>query len=752
MEALKYCQLPNSKSSLNDVCGHSEALVTESSTKSVCTATAEQKKDTENLRASRSELSLKVKSINDGQNNLQICEQAPWKHCRVVIRIHPQDQKNDETNKCIRAEWPNRIVINTGKGHQPHTLDFDAVLDESTSQRDVYETVAKPLVEFVLQGYNGCVLTYGTPGSGKSYSLQGGNLSGKQRGIISRAAEDLFNTVEKTSYKVTASYIQVSNEKIYDLLNIQHSEKIRIHESDNNVSVEGLTEVDVTSVEDLLQVFRKGALNRNAGVSKGDFSNSSHTLFYISIVRTNINTEKSEEKYITTGKLTLVDLAGSGQVVFALSTPGCQHIPYRESKLTRILRDCLGGNCVTSLIVTVSSGGASVHETLSILQFATRARSIVNCAGKNTHKRSSKDQAHNETHVERPAERETGAVEEYMGEGNKKGSQTQTCLPPICIGRNACSRFVEKNLRNSLSRAAEFEDQHNQKVILPHLEKGTAKSLTTTKAVTNLDKSKAADDRFKNIRSWPNTLFGSVNISRESRVEKQQYKLDKMNEFELLSPKTPMETNPFEAQKNTECPNCKKERRIRDEYDKFILQSKRDKDSLQQRIMELEIELKKYKGEGKELAPAAEEVVREHLQTELDYLQSTRRCSQKVAADEKVLHIQQEEHQYAAVLQERDDLLVEVEELKAQLDKNSNNERILVQTINAEKCRVILEKEELSSQLEKTKECEKRKITDLENEKDHIQLELEDTKIELEKLKETQNENLIELRKEKVMH
>ncbi|GCB64365.1 hypothetical protein scyTo_0013330 [Scyliorhinus torazame] len=78
-------------------------------------------------------------------------------------------------------------------GHQPHTLDFDAVLDESTSQRDVYETVAKPLVEFVLQGYNGCVLTYGTPGSGKSYSLQGGNLSGKQRGIISRAAEDLFN-------------------------------------------------------------------------------------------------------------------------------------------------------------------------------------------------------------------------------------------------------------------------------------------------------------------------------------------------------------------------------------------------------------------------------------------------------------------------------------------------------------------------------------------------------------------------------
>ncbi|XP_078086698.1 kinesin-like protein Klp68D isoform X2 [Mustelus asterias] len=588
-------------------------------------------------RKLRSELSLKVKSIDDGQSDLQIREHAPWKHCRVVIRIHPQDQKNDETNKCIRAEWPNRIVVNTGRGHQPHTLDFDAVLDESTSQRDVYETVAKPLVEFALQGYNGCVLTYGTPGSGKSYTLQGGNLSGKQRGIISRAAEDLFNTVEKSSYKITASYIQISNEKIYDLLNIQHSEKIRIHESDNNVSVEGLTEVDVASVEDLLQVFRKGALNRNAGVSKGDFSNSSHTLFYISIVHTNINTEKSEEKCITAGKLTLVDLAGSGQenskgvrmgleqgkkclmniretnlyeVVFALSTPGCQHIPYRESKLTRILQDCLGGNCVTSMIVTVSSGCASVHETLSILQFATRARSIVNCAGKNIHKRSGKDQEHSETYGGRPTAKETGAAKEYMGQGNKKGSQIQTCLPPIRIGRNACSKFIEKNLRDSLPRSDEFKDQHNQKVILPHLEKGTAKTLTTAKTITNLDKSKTADDRFKNIRSWPSTHLGSVNISRENKIEKQQYKLDKMNEFDLLSPKTPMETNSFETQKNPECLNCKKERKIRDEYDKFILQSKRDKDALQQRIMELEIELKKYKAESKELAPAAEEVVR----------------------------------------------------------------------------------------------------------------------------------------------
>ncbi|XP_078086595.1 uncharacterized protein LOC144504724 [Mustelus asterias] len=98
---------------------------------------------------------------------------------------------------------------------------------------------------------------------------------------------------------------------------------------------------------------------------------------------------------------------------------------------------------------------------------------------------------------------------------------------------------------------------------------------------------------------------------------------------------------------------------------------------------------------------------------------------------------------------EADDLLVEVEELKVQLDKNSNDERILVQRVNAEKYRVILEKEELISQLEKMKEREKSKMIELENEKGCIQLELEDTKTELEKLRETQNENLIELRREK---
>ncbi|XP_042189085.1 kinesin-like protein KIN-7O [Callorhinchus milii] len=346
------------------------------------------------------------------------------------------------------------------------------------------------------------------------------------------------------------------------------------------------------------------------------------------------------------------------RVVFALSTPGCQHIPYRESKLTRILRDCLGGNCLMSLVVTVSSSSASVHETLSTLQFAARARSITNHAGKNIQLQSSKDQA----------------------------SPLQTCLPPIHAGRSASSRPTEKSLRDSVLRLDEAKEHPSQRVVLPHLEKASEKALKTVRAVTNSDKSKGADDRFRNLRSRPNPLVGSVDVLRENKMEKQQHKLDKISGFEPSSAKAFTETIPFEIQKNAECANCKKEKKIRDEYDKFILQSKRDKESLQQRIVELEAELTKPQQEVEELAPAAqkEEIVDklsclmskseqnkleeenrgkqkqiEHLENEVEHLQKSLKYYQKLAADEKEIHqtyiiqLQQDELLHTAILQER---------------------------------------------------------------------------------------------------
>ncbi|XP_033874209.3 uncharacterized protein si:ch211-63b16.4 isoform X1 [Acipenser ruthenus] len=723
------------------------------------------------------------------------------KSFRVVIRICPRDQKNDEIKSSIKVKESNKIIVDTGRGHQPHMLEFDAVWDENGSQKDVYESAARPLVGFVLQGFNGCVITYGSPASGKTYTLQGGSLTGKQRGIITRAAEDIFNSPEASNCTIRASFIHISNEKMYDLLDSQPQEVSRIHESEESVFLEGLTEVEVASAEALLQLYRRGTANRNAGVSKGEFASKSHIIFNIIIVNTNLTDSEAQDRTITTSRLTLVDLASSGRVssrgvvsdgrryfqtahenpqeakilkrsltifgnvIFALSSPGCQHIPYRESKLTRILRDCLGGNCLTSLIVTVSSDLSSVHETLSTLQFATRAMAIPSRPVRNSQIQSCAVQVSNSKNIEKPKTNVGRPQTEFPCIGDNKSVQMQTCLPPILFSPSPPSRSSDRRRKESLPKLEHPRELRELKVTLPHLEKSSEKIPYLIKSAPAPEKNKLVEERGKSLRSRSSSLVGPPDPLR-----------DKQPRMEPASPRVSVERLPPEMLKALECPNCKKERRIRDEYDKYIIQSRRDKDTLQQKIAELEADLRRCKDERVGVSNSGEEqeikdighgetVVETHRDKmssmqEVEQFRKNLQCKQdphpeaneaqlKQTCSARLQQAQQAQLLHRAVLQERDGLLIEIEVLKAQLDKAREREKAVTQRLKTEQDRVTLETEDLRSQLEKSKEREKQQICRLENEKARIFLELEDMKAEFKRFKDRVTLTLADLKKEK---
>ncbi|XP_064174240.1 LOW QUALITY PROTEIN: uncharacterized protein si:ch211-63b16.4 [Anguilla rostrata] len=616
--------------------------------------------------------------------------------CAPKSRGTPK-QVAHETRSSIKVEEPNRIVVDTGRGHQPHSLDFDAVWGENATQKDVYESTAKPLVEALLQGYNGCVITYGSPGSGKSYTLLGGSLAGKQRGIISRAAEDIFNTMESLDCKIRVSFIHVANEKIYDLLESPPAEVSRIHEGEEMVFVEGLKEVEVGSAQDLLQLYRRGAANRHSGGSKGESASKGHTIFNIIAISANLP-EGSDvmEGQGTVSKLTLVDLASSGKalpcssalvegkrsfhttqenrqeakilkrsltifgnVIFALSSSACQHVPYRESKLTRILRDCLGGNCQTCLIVTVSSNLMSVTETLSSLQFACRAVAIpsravrasqLRCSPvqvRHCHAQSSPVQVRH-CHAQsspvqvRHCHAQSSPVQVSHCHAQSSPVQIRHChtqSSPVQVShchaqsspvqvRHCHARSSPVQMQSVKEKARASPGRHSVQLpcapdtrgvqpqtSLPPIQPGPAQSSAPWQRpaeegdqrafLPQLDRPGPGEGGARSVRpgrgARPSEERGGVWSRSSSLAGPQAPPSPRVSADRLPHPLVPAAPAPAPAAPVAlECPNCKRERKIREEYDKYIIQARRERDSLSQRVGQLEAELLQRGGEGRE--------------------------------------------------------------------------------------------------------------------------------------------------------
>lgn len=291
----------------------------------------------------------------------------------------------------------------------PQKFTFDHVFGEECSQETVFENVALPVVQDIMAGYNATIFAYGQTSSGKTYTMEGANIDHPElQGIIPRTATEIFNNVlnadENMEFIVKVSYIEIYMERIRDLLDPYKSKvNLQVREdAQRGIFVEGMTEMCVTSDEELLATMRAGAANRAvAATGMNEGSSRSHSVFMVTLFQRNLENQATKA-----GKLYLVDLAGSemvrktgatgrqleeaktinkslsalGMVINALTDSHITHVPYRDSKLTRILQESLGGNSRTNLIINVSPSSFNASETISTIRFGMRAKSIKNKA------------------------------------------------------------------------------------------------------------------------------------------------------------------------------------------------------------------------------------------------------------------------------------------------------------------------------------------------------------------------------------
>ncbi|XP_039085024.1 kinesin-like protein KIF17 isoform X8 [Hyaena hyaena] len=331
---------------------------------------------------------------------------------KVVVRCRPMNQRERELNcqpvVTVDSARGQCFLQNPGAADEPpkqFTFDGAYHMDHFTEQ--IYNEIAYPLVEGVTEGYNGTIFAYGQTGSGKSFTMQGLPDPSSQRGIIPRAFEHVFESVqcaENTKFLVRASYLEIYNEDVRDLLGADSKQKLELKEHpEKGVYVKGLSMHTVHSVAQCERIMEAGWKNRSVGYTlMNKDSSRSHSIFTISIEIYAVD-ERGKD-HLRAGKLNLVDLAGSerqsktratgerlkeatkinlslsalGNVISALVDGRCRHIPYRDSKLTRLLQDSLGGNTKTLMVACLSPADNNYDETLSTLRYANRAKNIRN--------------------------------------------------------------------------------------------------------------------------------------------------------------------------------------------------------------------------------------------------------------------------------------------------------------------------------------------------------------------------------------
>lgn len=331
---------------------------------------------------------------------------------KVIVRCRPMNEREKQLG-C-------KLVINmdstrgqcfiqnpTATEDPPKQFTFDGAYYMSHNTEQIYNEIAYPLVEGVTEGYNGTIFAYGQTGSGKSFTMQGVLDPPSQKGIIPRAFEHLFESVqcaENSKFLVRASFLEIYNEDIRDLLGPNTKQKLELKEHpEKGVYVKGLSQHTVHNTAQCERIMETGWRNRAVGFTlMNKDSSRSHSIFTINM-EIYVVDERGQD-HLRAAKLNLVDLAGSerqsktgavgerlkeatkinlslsalGNVISALADGKSRHVPYRDSKLTRVLQDSLGGNTKTLMVACLSPADNNYDETLSTLRYAHRAKNIRN--------------------------------------------------------------------------------------------------------------------------------------------------------------------------------------------------------------------------------------------------------------------------------------------------------------------------------------------------------------------------------------
>ncbi|WYZ44399.1 hypothetical protein EsH8_VII_000835 [Colletotrichum jinshuiense] len=338
----------------------------------------------------------------------------------VVVRCRGRNDREVRENSAVVVQADGAKGTNVELKLGPNALsnktyNFDRVFSAAADQTMVFDDVVKPILDEMLAGFNCTIFAYGQTGTGKTYTMSGDmtetlGLLSDGAGIIPRALHALFNKLEvdDTESCVKCSFIELYNEELRDLISVEEGPKLKIFDDTSRrghatTVVQGMEERHIRTAGEGIKVLQDGSLKRQVAATKcNDLSSRSHTVFTVTAYVRKKGEDGSED-YVSAGKLNLVDLAGSeniqrsgaenkraaeaglinkslltlGRVINALVDKG-QHIPYRESKLTRLLQDSLGGQTKTCIIATISPAKSNLEETISTLDYAFRAKNIRN--------------------------------------------------------------------------------------------------------------------------------------------------------------------------------------------------------------------------------------------------------------------------------------------------------------------------------------------------------------------------------------
>ncbi|KAI8624086.1 kinesin-domain-containing protein [Xylariaceae sp. FL1651] len=337
----------------------------------------------------------------------------------VVVRCRGRNEREVRENSAVvvstGAAKGKTVELSMGPSALSNkTYNFDRVFSQAADQSMIYDDVVKPILEEMLSGYNCTIFAYGQTGTGKTYTMSGDmndtfGLLSDEAGIIPRVLHSLFNKLEAedTESFVKCSFIELYNEELRDLMSVEENAKLKIFDDASRKGhattiVQGMEEAHIRNAAEGIKLLQEGSLKRQVAATKcNDLSSRSHTVFTITACVK--RTGEDGEDWVSAGKLNLVDLAGSeniqrsgaenkraaeaglinkslltlGRVINAL-VDRSSHIPYRESKLTRLLQDSLGGRTKTCIIATVSPAKSNLEETISTLDYAFRAKNIRN--------------------------------------------------------------------------------------------------------------------------------------------------------------------------------------------------------------------------------------------------------------------------------------------------------------------------------------------------------------------------------------
>ena len=331
--------------------------------------------------------------------------------CRPLFGKEIREARNQIVDCDVRR---GEVRIDNPKtpGDPPKQFTFDGVYDHTSTQKEIFEGCALPIVRAAIEGYNGTIFCYGQTGTGKTHTMEGKDEPENERGLIPNTFETVFGDIDaleaaNKNFLVRASFLEIYNEEVRDLLGKDQTRRCDLKEDpDKGVYVKDLTTFVVKSVAEIRKLHEVGKKNRSVGATLMNADSSrSHSIFTVTIETSEVNEgEAEEDAHIRVGKLNMVDLAGSerqaktgstgdrlkeatkinlslsalGNVISALVDGKSSHIPYRDSKLTRLLQDSLGGNTKTVMIANLGPADYNFDETMSTLRYANRAKNIKN--------------------------------------------------------------------------------------------------------------------------------------------------------------------------------------------------------------------------------------------------------------------------------------------------------------------------------------------------------------------------------------